>query len=322
MVGVRSQSTRRRIMFRCNNHWRISLVCSILLFVSAGCSTMRPQHPENRSDAARSITVRGLSTIEGEITLSSGVWAGNPFDSGSTSRPIVRLIEHLSINGDVIAGSAEETVLLLEENPGGSGTFISMALMSSEHGALHNILTIPIGDRIQIQHAKISNGLISLQVVEHSLDDPSCCPSDVVVHSWKWTQDTLQEQSPLHLGKLTPELLDSTEWELISWKDQMPQKDSCDITISFSDGRITGSSGCNRYFSSVSQSEIPGEISFGLIGATRMMCPPKRMQCEDRYLAILPSVRYFGFHYGLLALRYGNDSDVQTLFFQRMNSLK
>lgn len=50
-------------------------------------------------------------------------------------------------------------------------------------------------------------------------------------------------------------------------------------------GRVSGNSGCNRYFGTVEVGA--GSVRFGPLAATRMMCPPPRMEQEARFLEAL-----------------------------------
>lgn len=67
-----------------------------------------------------------------------------------------------------------------------------------------------------------------------------------------------------------------------------------EITANFSeDGKLTGSTGCNNYFSSF---QVDGDsLSLGPVGATKMACPepPGVMDQETAFLAILDNTRAY-----------------------------
>lgn len=65
-----------------------------------------------------------------------------------------------------------------------------------------------------------------------------------------------------------------------------------EVTLDFADdGRLGGSTGCNRYMTSF---EITGETaSPGQIAATRRLCPDPEMDTEARFLGALAAVRRF-----------------------------
>ena len=83
--------------------------------------------------------------------------------------------------------------------------------------------------------------------------------------------------------------LNGTNWKLLYIRKSAPIA-SRPITISFEDGQVHGSSGCNSYFG---EYKINGnEISFGPLAATEMACmdPDGIMQQEQEYLTFLSDV--------------------------------
>ena len=58
--------------------------------------------------------------------------------------------------------------------------------------------------------------------------------------------------------------------------------------MAFDEGRIAGTTGCNRYFASYEASE--GRMSLGHTGLTMMMCPDPAMDQERRMLGALERV--------------------------------
>ncbi len=57
------------------------------------------------------------------------------------------------------------------------------------------------------------------------------------------------------------------------------------------EGRIYGSASCNRFFSGLELDTVQSRMRFGMIGATRMMCP--HIELENRMLSALDSVRRY-----------------------------
>ena len=88
------------------------------------------------------------------------------------------------------------------------------------------------------------------------------------------------------------------------WDFEKPMTDAVEINLKYDDGRIFGSGGCNRYFSQVKPGAMPGDISTGRVGATRMACPESVMAVENRFFKQLGGVNKFGFMAGQLALSY------------------
>lgn len=75
------------------------------------------------------------------------------------------------------------------------------------------------------------------------------------------------------------------QWQVESI-DQAGIIDHSHITVQFAkDGRLSGSSGCNRY--STMMTEQDGSFSVGNTVSTRMACAPALMQQEQRFLQAL-----------------------------------
>lgn len=87
--------------------------------------------------------------------------------------------------------------------------------------------------------------------------------------------------------------LAGTSWILVDFETDMgviPALTEAPATLDFSaeserERRLSGSSGCNRYFASYS---LTGDhLRIGPLGSTRMMCNPDQMAQEDRFLQAL-----------------------------------
>ena len=64
---------------------------------------------------------------------------------------------------------------------------------------------------------------------------------------------------------------------------EWPLSGPAQITLTFEDGKIAGSAGCNQYFANVDESS-PGRVTFGPVGATRKACSPERMDAEQLFV--------------------------------------
>ena len=83
--------------------------------------------------------------------------------------------------------------------------------------------------------------------------------------------------------------LAGTGWALVDFetdRDVIPALVEAPATLDFSsDSRLSGRSGCNRYFASYSLNN--DHLSIGSIGATRMLCSSAQMNQESRYFQAL-----------------------------------
>ena len=86
-----------------------------------------------------------------------------------------------------------------------------------------------------------------------------------------------------------PVLLDGTSWVLVMLNDQALMGGTT-ITAAFSDGQITGQSGCNSYFGPYTLDE--NALQFDMIAMTEMAClePEGVMAQEMTYLETLRAI--------------------------------
>ena len=80
--------------------------------------------------------------------------------------PSAGLVEHFVLTGDLNGDGRDEAVVLLWENSGGSGTRTYLAAMGRGDGAIVNLGTVLIGDRVQVKTGFIVDGLITLDLIQ------------------------------------------------------------------------------------------------------------------------------------------------------------
>lgn len=264
----------------------------------------------------QSITYRGIDEAGGDVTLSAGRWQGPPVAPDSATRPEVELVPDLVLSGDLDADGTSDAVALLRASAGGSGTYLYAAAVLLTSGALENVATVLVGDRVQVRSGRIEGGRILLSVVRAGQGDPSCCPGEIATLGWTLGQGSkLEPLEPADVGRLGLQALAGPQWVLRWWNDDEPAPPTPEVTLSADDTRIAGSSGCNRYTTGAASQELASEIRIGPIAATRRMCPPEIMAVEDRFLALLAKVQRFGFRFGRLALTYTQGDRAGTLIF-------
>jgi len=250
------------------------------------------------------------------ITLVEGRWQGEVFVEGGASRPGAGLVDHFALIGDLDGDGREETTALLWESSGGSGNRLYLAVTGRRHRDIVNLGTALVGDRVQVRSGRIADGSIELDVVQAGPEDAMCCPSQLATRRWALGEDGLVEGEVTITGTVSLETLAGPEWVLsaLGWDEQVP--DAAEITIVFHDDKVTGTSGCNRYFAAVT-SDVPGALVFSGMGATRMACPEPAMDLERRYLNILAGASNCSFLGGRLVLSCNTDNGPVALIFTR-----
>jgi uncharacterized membrane protein/heat shock protein HslJ len=241
--------------------------------------------------------------IDGSVKLSNGTYRGKLVPD-SASELIVMLSDHVAF-GDLNGDGAEDAVVVLISDPGGSGRFRHLGVVINEKGSPQHVASQLLGDRVKVNSLSVRSGEVAVQMMTHGPKDPMCCPTLKV--TWNYV---LQEGKLVTAG--VRELM-RRKWVLRSFgarNSKDPLVPGTAIRLEFaSDGKLHGSGGCNRYFATY---EIgPGDsLKIKSIGATRMACPQGFMDQEMRYFEALQRVSKFRVQKNLLQLFYENGQRV------------
>jgi heat shock protein HslJ len=250
------------------------------------------------------------------VTLKNGRWEGSPFVAGGTSRPAVGLVKDFTLTGDLNHDGKDEAVVLLLESSGGSGNYGYVAVVGMRDGKPFNLGTALIGDRVQVRAGRIAGNRIELDVVEAGPNDAACCPSQTATRSWTLDATGLHVNASRNTGTLSLADLAGPQWVLSRLKSDEPLAAQPEITLVFDGDRISGKSGCNRYFATVKPAGgLPGGLRVSRIGSTRMACPDDIMARETGYLEALAAATRFSFVSGKLALTWKKDGVTHSMLF-------
>jgi heat shock protein HslJ len=289
-----------------------------LVFVSAiflprlGSAASAPSFKE-----LKNASYSGIEGLKGSIKLVDGRWKGRPYKKGSVSRPVISLVGDLRVIGDLDGDGTDESVVLLNYTPGGTGQLLYLAVVARKNGRIQNVATTLIGDRVQIRDVRMEQQRLLADVVRSGPKDAKCCPGEVTTLGW--TLESGGKLKPFIVtagaSRLGLETLGKTEWVLRSWdlKDSPPKQPV--VTLVFKAGRFTGSAGCNNYFAPAKEGNIPGDVKVGTVGTTRKSCPDNEKAVERRFLDQLVRVKKFGFLVGRLALSWEKDGVWKTMLF-------
>jgi hypothetical protein len=162
---------------------RTGLVAAILCLAvaaGAGCALERqvPSQARPATVAAAGLTTTSLANASYASLLLPGGRAtlvdGRTEDPGSgisvwlLGEPVAR---------GVVDGQPAAAVLIAE-NGGGSGTFVSLALVRDSGGQPVNVARALLGDRPRVRHLEIAeDGSITVDLVQVGARDVSCCPT-------------------------------------------------------------------------------------------------------------------------------------------------
>ena len=120
----------------------------------------------------------------GDFQLVDGVHHRPPSAPGeSPDTNLTQLIEPVAY-GDLDSDGLEDALVFLSTQTGGTGHFREMAAMLNRGGRPFNISTVSLGDRVVIESASITAGIITLDMRVHGPNDGLCCPSQL--ETWRF----------------------------------------------------------------------------------------------------------------------------------------
>jgi hypothetical protein len=321
-------SNRRGAVMRIGVGRQLGLVAmvGVVACQAAGDDPGEAVPPEGAAVAVGAPTLDELAnaTYDGfedpaSVTLTNGSWTGEPYTEESASRPEVSLIRGFRATGDLDADNQDEAVTLLNLSSGGTGQLLYVAVVDRRDGAPVNVGTALVGDRVQVRGVRMSADELYIDVVRAGPEDAACCPGEVATLGWRLLPEG--GLSPIAVreepGRLSLEMIGDDPWVLRewSWGEAVPEEP--EVTLRFDEERLMGSSGCNNYFAAATPGEVPGVVSIGPIGATRMACPEAEMAVEARFLSLLEGVKRYGFLAGGLMLEYATPDDSGLMIFDR-----
>jgi heat shock protein HslJ len=115
--------------------------------------------------------------------------------------------------------------------------------------------------------------------------------------------------------RLTLDTLAGKEWVLRAWNVGEAAPNQPEVTLVYQDGRLSGTSGCNRYTTTPKVGDMPGDLTVGQVVGTRMACPEPQSAVEARFLRQLEGTRKFGFFLGQLSITYEGDGKFGVMLF-------
>lgn len=268
-------------------------------------------------DELQNLRYTGLGDAPGAVTLIGGRWSAAPTPAGAASRAVATLDADFRLAGDLDGDGLDDAVVLLTLSPGGTAAWSYLAVVARTAGGLRNVATVALGDRVQLRSARIADGMLSVSTVRAGPNDAACCPGELGEQQWTLVGSRLVAQGNFTAGRLTLTTLAGRTWVLRAWDVGEPAPTQPIVTLVQTGGAFTGRAGCNRYTAGVKPGPMPGELSVGLVAATRMACPDAESAVESRFLQQLRSARRFGFRAGHLAILTSNaEGSDKTMVFE------
>jgi heat shock protein HslJ len=247
----------------------------------------------------KNMTYQGI--YDEPVTLTDGLYEGEPFVEGGTSRPTVTLMPFTAF-GDLNGDGVADSVVLLVENSGGSGAFVYLAAVLNNEGTQENTATLLLGDRVTPESLAIIDGEMVLEAATHAEDDPMCCPSLKMRTTYALDgQITVVRSEPLTESEATEETTVPDEllgtWYWLAYQDtaginDITVSDPTKYTLEFlANGMVQIQADCNNASSSIT---IEGSnLTFASGPMTLAECEPGSLYNE--FLAKLGEVASYIF---------------------------
>lgn len=153
--------------------------------VTQAVSTPAPSIPALTADQVKNAQYQLVfQDTHKTVQLTNGVYQSTT-DPASPDYADVRLAEQIAL-GDLNGDGIGDAAVLLAENYGGSGVFVSVVAVLNQNGQPVQAAAQTVDDRPQINSLSIQNGEIVLDAVIHGPNDPACCPAQPIKESYRF----------------------------------------------------------------------------------------------------------------------------------------
>lgn len=156
-------------------------------------------------------------TQKGSAPLVNGAYSESAAPGSATQ---TRISLHNKMAFGYTADGQQIAAVVLITDPGGSGTFYDLAVLTFEDGTPQHVASAFLGDRVQLLSLAIepvgnNGGEIVVEMIAAGPDDPLCCPTQYTVA--RYTLDGKElVQTSAEVEKQTPDLV-GTVWEWVKF---------------------------------------------------------------------------------------------------------
>jgi hypothetical protein len=154
---------------------RIALVFAVLWIVAplVADAPVKDQALTRRQLENATYTVEDVTG--NRAPLVNGHFQDTPVEPGAATRTEVTLVEPIA-TGDLDGDGLPDSVVLLAINPGGSGTFIELAVVLNDKGNPRHIGSASLGDRVKVRSISIQNRIVTVDLLTQGKEDAAPDP--------------------------------------------------------------------------------------------------------------------------------------------------
>ena len=150
-------------------------------------------------ETLENMTYLSTWTISGTATLVNGEYR-EPAAPGSATETVITFDNRSSTVGEI--DGRQSTAVFLRVDPGGSGTFIDLAVVSDVDGQPVNVAVTTLGDRVQIIDHKIIEGQVEVNLLTHAQEQPlNESPGEQFIRRYAVQGAELVQVSESYLGR-------------------------------------------------------------------------------------------------------------------------
>jgi heat shock protein HslJ len=259
--------------------WEIGNGALLLVKDSEVLARFTIEHRDNEAVDLESMTFLSTWFPSGKVSLSKGEYR-EPAAPGSAAETVVKLSDKQvfgTLNGK------ETGAVIIITDPGGSGTFIALALLVKEDKGWVNSDIVLLGDRVKVHSLAIENNEIVLEMTTHAPNDPMCCPTVETEKRFAVEGNRLVPAAEKSSGS-EPEITDTIwKWVQTLYNDDRkavpanPQN----YTVEFrEDGTISVKADCNMKGGIWSVSAEEKLLSIEITHSTMAACPEGSLEDE------------------------------------------
>ncbi len=191
----------------------ISSVCLLIVIVLASCNFPTPASTTVSSTPTtdmRQIAPLTLEQLKNYSYLAPQYNRVAPlkngtYETGSGADIFSAYLQPEVAFGDLNGDGVEDAAVLLAENGGGTGVFVSLIAVLNENGSPMQAATAFIDDRPLINSLTISDGKINLDVTIHGPNDPMVNPTLKVTETFQMPTIGMTSLVLTHFNSFTPD---------------------------------------------------------------------------------------------------------------------
>jgi len=98
--------------------------------------------------------------------------------------------------GDLDGDSIPDAAVLLATNTGGTGTFEDLVFVLNRAGEPDPAASIFLGDRVPVEHIRVVEGRVEVDLTMHGPGDPMCCPTMDITRQFRLQDGGIAEINP------------------------------------------------------------------------------------------------------------------------------